>query len=211
MAAFWEWLASSTGTILLAVLAGAGGSALLELLWRPRRDSRRAAAMLTAEVVLNTELLILQAHARTKEQMSIPSDLRMSVIAWNAVAPLVSELPTGTVRQLVKLYNQYEALNRHIESFGEALDRYKNAEAGTPECADAETMVLRILDVFNTGLDATLGNGQALLLPLAELGGIKETEEQKAEMPNYADITAEHLAKRHAHVEALRATIKPLK
>jgi hypothetical protein len=61
LAEFWNWLAGSTGTIILAVLAGAGGSALLELLWKPRRDRRRAASLLIAEVAMNTELLLLQA------------------------------------------------------------------------------------------------------------------------------------------------------
>ena len=64
MGEFAAWTVSGAGTIALALLAGAGGSALLELLWRPRRDRRRAAAIIVAEVALNTELLLLQAHAR---------------------------------------------------------------------------------------------------------------------------------------------------
>jgi hypothetical protein len=204
MADFWNWLSSSAGTILLAMLAGAGGSVLLELLWRPRRDRQRAAGLLTAEVALNTELLLLQAHARQADRFGIPADLRMSVMGWHAVAALVSELPFAENRALIHIYNQYDALNRQVEAYGIALAKHKAASAGSSEYRDSETMVLRILDVFNTGLDATLANGQRLIPGLAELAGIKETAEEKAKIPNYSDVAAEHMAMRKAHVEALR-------
>lgn len=205
MAEFGNWLSSDAGTILLALLAGAGGSVLLELLWRPRRDRRRAAGLLTAEVALNTELLLLQAHARQANRFGIPADLRMSVMGWHSVATLVSELPFAETRALIHIYNQYDALNRQVEAFGVALDTHKAAPAGSSEYSDSETMVLRILDVFNTGLDATLSNGQRLIPGLAKLAGIKETAEEKAKLPNYSDVAAEHMAMRKAHVEALRA------
>jgi uncharacterized membrane protein YccC len=205
MAESWEWLSSGAGTILLALLAGAGGSVLLELLWRPRRDRRRAAGLLAAEVALNTELLLLQAHARQADRFGIPADLRMSVMGWHAVAELVSELPFAETRELIHIYNQYDALNRQVAAYGVALAEHKAAAAGSSEYRDSETMVLRILDVFNTGLDATLANGQALIPGLAKLAGVKETAEEKARIPNYSEVAAEHMAMRKAHLEALRA------
>lgn len=106
LADFWNWLAGGAGTILLALLAGAGGSALLELIWKPRRDRRRAASLLVAEVAMNTELLLLQAHARFKNPTGIPADLRLATIGWEAAGELVSELPTQLLRKLVILYSQ---------------------------------------------------------------------------------------------------------
>lgn len=205
MGEFLSWLSAGAGNILLAILAGAGGSALLELLWRPRRDRRRVASILTAEIALNTELLLLQAHSRSDAPLAIPSDLRMSMIAWQAAGGIISELPAPKVRQLVHLYNQYDSLNRHITAYGDALDRYRKAPSGSSEYRDSETMVLRICDVFNSGLDETLNNGQSILLPLAKIAGIRETTEEKAHIPHYADIAAENMAARKAHVEALRA------
>jgi hypothetical protein len=118
---FWQWLASGSGTILTAILAGAGGSALLELLWKPRRDKRRAATLLLAEVALNTEVLLLHAHARTSAPKQIPADLRMSTMAWDATANLVSELPPKFIRKVVVLYNRYHSLNRQIALFTDAV------------------------------------------------------------------------------------------
>ena len=199
-----QWLAYGAGSILLALLAGAGGSALLELLWRPRRDKRRGAALLMAEVALNTELLILQSHARQANPMGIPSDLAMSTIGWQAAAGLVTELPVRLLRQIMVLYNRYDALNRDIALFDRALEEYKHASPGTSAYKDAETNCYRIVDVFNTGLDKAAKQGQKLLPELANLAGLEETEEEKANIPNFAQAAAEHMQTRQQHLEALR-------
>ena len=117
----------------------------MELLWRPRRDKRRAAGLIVTEVALNTELLLLQAHAREANRRGIPSDLRLSTIAWDAASGIVSELPHKTVRGLVQLYNKYSALNLHVEGFGEHLAALKEAAPGSKDYSDAETMVARII------------------------------------------------------------------
>lgn len=201
---FWNWLSGASGSVLLAILAGAGGSALLELLWRPTRDRRRAARMLTAEVAMNSELLLLQAHTRVHNKYGIPADLRLSLMAWNAVAPWISEFPLPILRQLVQLYNQYDALNRNILMFGEALEKQKAATVGLAAAKDAETMVLRTLDVFNSGLDATLENGRTLLPILAAVARIKMAPDDDSSRPNYAGIAAENSKARSESVEALR-------
>ncbi len=205
MAEFWEWLSGGAGTVLLAILAGAGGSALLELLWRPRRDRRRAAVLLTAEVAMNTELLLLQAHARQLNPRGVPSDFKMSTIAWDAASNLVSELPSRLLRKVVLLYGQYDAINRNVASFGVALNEFKVAEVGSSAARDCETMVLRIIDVFNTGLDATLARGQEILPELAKLAAINETEKEKANLPNYQQVAPEHMLMREQHLDALRS------
>jgi len=202
---FWDWLASGAGSVLLALLAGAGGSALLEVLWRPWRDRRRAASLLTAEIMMNTQLLLLQAHARQHNPRGVPADFRMSTIAWDAATNLVSELPQTLLRKIVILYGQYDAINRNVAAFGVALDDYKAATAGTGAARDAETMVIRILDVFNTGLDATLKRGQEVLPEIAAVGSIEDTDSEKAQIRNYSDIAAEHMAMRQQHLEALGA------
>lgn len=154
---------------------------------------------------MNTELLLLQSHARTHSPKGIPGDFKMSSIAWEASAALISELPPRLVRNLVLLYGQYDALNRNVASFGDALDRYKDPTFGSIVGVEGETMLLRIIDVFNTGLDATLARGQDLLPQLADQAGIKETDAEKANIPNYQQVAAEHMQMRKQHVEALRA------
>jgi hypothetical protein len=105
----------------------------------------------------------------------------------------------------VLLYGQYDAINRNIASFGEALADYKAAELGSATARDAQTMLLRILDVFNTGLDATLKRGQEVLSVIASIGGLKETEAEKAHIPNYQQVVAEHMAARQQHLDALQS------
>ena len=204
MPEFWQWIAGSSATVVLALLAGAGGSALLELLWRPRRDRRRAASLLLAEVALNTELLLLQAHARMKNPLGIPSDFLMSTIAWDAASGLVSELPPKDVRALVQLYAKYGALNRHVEQFDAHLEALEAASPGTKAYEDAATFVARTIDVFNTGLDSTLADGQSLLPNLIKLAEVKETPEEKAQKTDYERLAREHMDKRVAGTKAIK-------
>ena len=86
------------GTALLAIISGAGGSALLDLFWKPRQERRKAAAILMADVLLNTELLLLQAHARVKNPKRIPDDFNMSLIGWDATSESLRELPAGLIK-----------------------------------------------------------------------------------------------------------------
>lgn len=198
---FWQWLASASGTIVLALLAGAGGSALLELLWKPRRDRRRAAKLLLAELAVNTELLLLHAHARTTSPGQIPADLRMSTMAWNAVAPMVSELPAKLVRKLVVLYNRYDSLNRQNVLFAEALRDKRSEDRGTQ--ITAGMMATATLNAFNTGVDATINQGKELLKELMPVAGWKETSEERAQIVDYAQITAKHMAGRQDQLAKL--------
>lgn len=61
--AFLE-LAPGLGIIVIAVLSGAGGSALLELIWKPRRDRRAAAALLYAEILQNSQMVLFWSELR---------------------------------------------------------------------------------------------------------------------------------------------------
>lgn len=204
MQEFWDWLASSTGTIILAVIAGAGGSALLELLWKPRRDRRRAASLIVAEVAMNTQLLMLQAHARFANPGGIPADIRLSTIGWEAAGALVSELPIKLLRDLVLLYNQYRSLNLQVAAFAESLRDRDSAEVASQERENAEMMLASIIDVFNTGIDSTIARGQELLSELADLALIKETDEEKQEVIDYAGKVASLIAERQTRIAAFR-------
>ena len=204
MTEIFDVVAQSAGTIVLALMAGAGGSALLELLWRPRRDCRRASALLLAEVALNTELLILQAFAREKNLLGIPSDFRMSTIAWDAASGLVSELPPKAIRALVQLYAKYRALNLRVEEFGHLLTVLEASAPGTKAHADAETMVARTIDVFNTGLDSTLVDGQLLLPTLQNLSAIKESAAEKSHPAELQRIAHDHMDKRAVATDAVK-------
>jgi hypothetical protein len=209
MAGFWEWLASGIGTIILALLAGAGGSALLELLWRPRRDRRRAASLVVAEVAMNTELLLLQAHARFANPKGIPADFHLSTLAWNTAGELISELPTKLVRKLVILYAQYHSLNTHVESFGSALRDRNGTTLGSPERKNAETLLDSIIDVFNTGIDATIERGQEVIPELADLALIKESEAEKRQVVDYSARAAQIISERQQRIAAFKKRFGP--
>jgi hypothetical protein len=200
----WAWLASGTGNVLLALLAGAGGSALLELLWRPRRDARRAAVLLVSEVALNTEILLLFAHVRQTNPKNIPADFSLSTVAWEAAAGLVSELPPALVRRLVLQYHHYASLNSHVGLFSAALDARDVAPPESAERAKSERLIISIIDVFNMGVDRCIHRGQAMIPLLVGLARIKEDIENNAGAIDYAKRAAALLSEREKRMEGFR-------
>jgi hypothetical protein len=171
---FTAFLVNGAGTIVLALAGGVGGSALLELLWKPRRDKRRAAAALTADIAHNLEVLLLQAHARFKNPKAIPADFAMSTVGWTAVGNLISELPPDTLRKVVLLYNQFAGLNRDVDLYASLFSEYKAAPGGSALKQTVETHMLYAIDTFNTGIDSTIDNAQILLPHLARLARMKD-------------------------------------
>src|SRR2546430_13659585 len=81
------------GAVLLALLGGVVGSALLELWWRPWRTRRRVAALPAEEGNLNAQLLKLHAERRPPHPGRIALDFLLSHLAFDAVARAEGELP----------------------------------------------------------------------------------------------------------------------
>ena len=153
------------GTALLAIISGVGGSALLELFWKPRQERRKAAAILMADILLNTELLLLQAHARVKNPKRIPDDFNISLIGWDASSESLREFPTGLIKSLVLLYNRYRYLNATAQNFGKSLDQYESLPDADLRKQRLQRNLDVYIDVFNTSLDKAIENGKTILPP----------------------------------------------
>lgn len=201
--ATWSWLANGSQNVIIALLAGAGGSALLEVFWRPRRERRRAAALLLTEIAQNTELLILQSHARLQNMWSIPADLRASVFVWDAASDKLGELPLAVMRDVAALYAQYHSLNSNVVLFGEALDRYNAATPGSKASQSLETDLLNTITVINTGIDKMIDRGQPLIPRLMKLAKVTEAEKEQAP-PDFAARAQKQLTSRDEGVTMLR-------
>jgi hypothetical protein len=138
------------GAALIAIISGAGGSALLELFWKPRQQRRKTATILMADILLNTELLLLQAHARTKNPKRIPDDFNVSLMGWDAASESLRELPAGLIKSLVLLYNRYRYLNATAQNFGKLLDQYELLPDTDPRKLRLQRNLDVYIDVFNT-------------------------------------------------------------
>jgi hypothetical protein len=196
-AVFVDKLLPGLSTVLLAIISGAGGSALLELYYKPRRDRRRAAGLLLAEILLNTDLALLQAHARWKAPKKIPSDFSFSLMSWDAAAPLLSELPLDLLKRTVLLYNRYQACNQAVQSYSKTLDdRNALPKDAEDRRKQLEGFLKSTIDVFNTGLDHSIDDGKELLPKLLGLSGTKEKGDQEKAVKTYQQRVDEFLAER---------------
>ena len=119
-------LLPGVGVVVLAMLSGAGGSALLELYYKPLRERKRAARLLLSEILLNTDLALLQANARDRAPKKIPADFDFSKLAWNAAAGLLSELPLDLLKRVVLLYNRYDSCNHLVNLYSQTFDELKS-------------------------------------------------------------------------------------
>jgi hypothetical protein len=161
------------GGIALALISGAGGSALLEMFWRPRRDRKKAATLLLAEILLDTELLFMQAHARLKNPKNIPGDFHMSTLAWDTAASALVELPPGTLKSVLLLYNRYRDMNANVAQFAAAFDNIERTAPGSAERKRAERQADVIIDVFNTSIDSAIDHAKKFTPTLFKLAKLK--------------------------------------
>ena len=198
-----ETLLPGLGTIVLAILSGAGGSALLELIWKPRRDRRRVAGALLGEILVNTELAILWSHARQKNPLSLPADLSFSNLGWHAVSGLVSELPADLVKSVLLLYRRYEHLNFCVQEYSRAADELQTLETSSQRSAVLRSRINSTIDVFNTSIDKAFDEGKSLAAKLLPIAGIDERREADAPTRDYAKDVDNLLGERAQRLERL--------
>jgi hypothetical protein len=192
------------GTVALAIVSGAGGSALLELWYKPRRDRRRAAKALVAEIMLNTDLALLHAHARWKAVKKIPGDFRFSLICWDSAAELISELPVDLIKSVVILYNRYKQCNEAVAFYREGLDQLEAIPDGNPNRREKVTKFLdSVIDVFNTGIDKSIDDGKKLLPTFMEHANIPKGRITKGPPRDYAHVVNAFLNEREERIRVL--------
>lgn len=185
MSVAWMALLPGLGTVALAIISGAGGSALLELYYKPRRDRQRAASLLFAENMLNGQLLLLQAEARKKRPRAIPEDYRLSMLAWEASQDVLRELPTDLLRKIVLLYNHYHDLNANVSKYATVYRELNSLPEGSDRTTDLRRELNVIIDVFNTGVDKAFEVCKEALAELKDVGRIVEKETDNVDLPDY--------------------------
>jgi len=158
-------------TAVLALFGGAGGSALLELWWKPRRTRRRVAVLLAYEVNLNLKAMLAHTIARERHLMQVSADFKLSTVAFDALAEQIAELPAHTASQVLDVYHRFERLHRLREAFSATHQRWRDAEAeGRPDVEQLKRYCLAALDGFNTRLDDTITDTRATFDELRRLG-----------------------------------------
>jgi len=191
------------GTALLAIVSGAGGSALLELYWKPRRDRQKAAVLLLAEILVNTDLALLQAHARVKLPRHISSDLSFSRLGWDATTDLLRELPPDLVKRTLLLYKRYDYLNFCVREFSTTFDELQAAKNDTERTKVLNGHLASTVDAFNIALNKAIDTAKEILPQLLKLAGIKEEKTTTAPPRDYARDVEDHLRERAERIRIL--------
>ena len=157
------------------------------MFWRPRRDRRKAATLLLAEILLDTELLFMQAHARFKNPKNIPGDFPMRTLAWHTAASALVELPPETLKSALLLYNSYRGMNANVAQFATALEEIERSAPDSPERKRATRQADVIIDVFNTSIDSSIDHAKKFTPTLFKLAKLKpagdlDTDKLKAKV-----------------------------
>jgi hypothetical protein len=196
------------GTILLAILSGAGGSALLELYYKPRRDRRKAATLLAAEIGLNAELIQLQAQLRKTKPRQIGRDFSLSTAAWTASLGVVAELPPHLVKKLLVHYARVDNINESVTLYAEAVTELEALAGDSPRAGKLKVYINSIIDVFNTGLNSAFDDAKALLPDLIKVAKIP-SKYRKESTTDYEASVRQLVAEREQRLRALAAMDKP--
>ena len=202
-------LVPGLGAVLIAIASGAGGSALLELYWKPRRDGKRLAAVLYAEILQNAQFILLWTHVRHQQPRTIPADFHLSTIGFDSTSELLRELPAVQLKRVLLLYNRYQAANRQVADYAEALDEFEALKRSGEESAKVERHMDTILDTFNTGLDKAFEQSMEVVKDVIQLGRIKEKGDPEEPPPDYRARVQQHMAQRRDRLEALRGIDEP--
>lgn len=195
------------GTALIAIISGAGGSALLELYWKPRRDRRRAAALIHADIILNMQMILFHAELRKNAPRKIPQDLKLSRLGYDTAGEMVSELPTDLLRPVVLLYNRIDDLNRNVDLYSKALDEFDTLDPSSPRREKLQHYMNSIIDVFNTGMDKAWDTCKLVGGQIEKLARIKVDKNEPRR-----DFSAEAktlLRERQLRIQALAAMDEP--
>ncbi len=203
MAPFLEVLLPGLGTALLAILSGAGGSALLDLWWKPRRERRKAGGLILADVLLNTDLLLLQAHARSKNPRSIPADFEMSLLGWESASGVISELDAELLKSLVLLYHRYRYLNKCVGLYSDGLRELDSMPQTDQRYPRVKRHLDLTIDVFNTAIDEAIDHGKKLLPKILATTTIREPKVTQGEARNYQELVDKLFAEREGRVKKL--------
>ena len=192
------------GTIFLAIVSGAGGSALLELYYKPRRDRRKAAALLAAEISTNAELILLHSHFRKTNPRKIPRDFHFPKAAWEIASPFLGELPPHLLKKLLVLYARFDAANEAVLLYEDAVREIRELPKDSPNLPKAEQYANTIIDVFNTGLDNAFDSAKAVLPDLIKLAKIPKALSKEPQDDYEARVQA-MMAERKQRLDALAA------
>jgi len=190
--------------MLLAIISGAGRSALLELYYKPRRERRKAAALLAAEIGTNAELILLHSHFRKTNPRRIPRDFHFSKAAWEIAAPLLGELPPDLLKKLLLLYARFDAANEAVLLYEDAVREIRELPKESPQLIKAQEYGNSIVVVFNTGLDHAFDSARAVLPELIKLARIPKSL-RKEPPDDYEARVLVMMAERKQQLEALAA------
>jgi len=147
-------LSETTQVIIIGLFGGAGATLLWEVFFKPKRDRRNVAEVLSAEVSLNLQMLA--ATLVTAHPKRIPSDFALSLAVFNAVTEKIGELPSRDVGEVIFLYSYFEQLNQLPKTFAQYVDTYRNTAPDSPHRERIEKELQSCIDVFNSYLDKAI-------------------------------------------------------
>lgn len=112
-------------TVVLGLFGGIGGTLLWEGLLGPFRRRRNVARAISAEVSTNLQLIAGQLRYSATDAKGIPGDFSLSLIAFNAIAEGVAELPSEALRSVLLFYSHVIYLNDLVRAWGQTLKEFR--------------------------------------------------------------------------------------
>jgi len=196
-------LLPGASAVALAIASGAGGSALLELYYKPRRDCRKAATLLAGELSLNGELILFMREFHKVKPKQIPRDVCFSTVAWQLASTMIAELPAGMLKRVLLLYSRFDDLNEAVTHYGETWKELQVLPDGSPRLPLLTRQLDTIVDAFRMSLDNALDDIRALQPELLRVAKIPKRL-RKAPAGDYEARVKNFLSERENRLTAMR-------
>ena len=173
------WTTLPVAEALIGFFGGAGAVLIWELILKPRRERRNVARVIAAEVLVNLQFMYGRRVRQRSAPTHVPASSSLSLVAFQSVGDRIGELPADEIRAVVELYAHFDMLNRLVRHHSASVEK---RDAYPPDSDDWHRYHRRksvTLDAFKAGMEATISDGERVLLALEGIGKRKGRLNQK--------------------------------
>ncbi|HEY7770272.1 hypothetical protein [Longimicrobium sp.] len=159
-------IAASVASLLSGLFGGAGATLLWELYLKPRRERKSVGRTIAGETSLNLQLIALQLAAGEHNPGAVPSDFRLSTLAFEALASSIGELPTEPRQLVILLYNRVQYLNRLVDLYSHTVDKLRETPGESPAKVALDREARAASEAFYRILERTFETANATIVAL---------------------------------------------
>lgn len=191
--------------VLMGLFGGIGGTILWEGILGPFRRRRNAARAIAAENSINLQMVAGLVRSPAYARKHIPSDFRLTTIAFDGLSDRVAEFPPEVLRSVLHWYSLVEYLNETVAAYAELVDRRRALDDENPAVPGLERDLAASIEAFYRILGRAIevgGRTQDLVFEVGESWRIRREKVTYMTPEGMSERVRDFLAERDRNLNA---------